>query len=409
MRIDDQWDGEWDSAPPWYPLAPSASEPDVEMLDLLFSVLAEISPRHAEVLCRRLGLGSLRSHTLQDIGEEFGVSRERVRQLESKALARLAGHVTRRKRSASDEPTALLAERLERACRALPRPDRGRYFAVNFPDAQRTVLGRVLARVVQGVRETDVVSWLAGFEELELAREKQRLAAVNAAQRAAIAKARLATLLDGVAWPATTNSSAWLHLSPCRPPNEDGGHFFSTKLNRTVGFDSGLEASFLDLLERTPSVTDYCEQPLAIPYQWFDGRHRYVPDFAVRMSDGALVLVEIKPRVQWADGINLAKWNGAIRWCATKGWGFLVTDGRSHPGTLLGRASAADGALLDRLTENGPARWPATQSGWFGTNRSWDVLLATALRYGFALQRGPFEVRRARHSPWLDALPTPGP
>lgn len=402
MQVEDDWDDDWNRNPPWFPApAPSASEPDVEMLELLASVLDEISERHAEVLRRRLGLGSFGPHTLQDIGEAFGVSRERVRQLEEKALARLDGHVTR---SGADDPGALLAGRLASAFRSLRRQERGRYLLANFPDARRLALVRVVARVVRGVRVADVGGWLRAFEKQELAVEQQRRSAAGAARRTAVAQTKFSALLGGVLWPISAQPVAWPHLSPYRSTHEDGGHVFSSKLDRKVGFDSRLEASFIDLLERTPSVVEYCEQPLAIRYRWFDGERLYVPDFAIRMNNDALLMVEIKPSIQWADGINLAKWNGATRWCQANGWGFLVTDGRRHPGSMLRRPRPADGALLERLTENGPVRWPTTQSAWFDTMRSWDTLLATALRYGFALQRAPFEVRRARNSPWLDAL-----
>ncbi|WP_233160392.1 sigma factor-like helix-turn-helix DNA-binding protein [Actinophytocola xanthii] len=51
--------------------------------------LASLPPREALVLTRRYGLDDGAPHTLLEIGEEIGVSRERVRQLERNGLARL--------------------------------------------------------------------------------------------------------------------------------------------------------------------------------------------------------------------------------------------------------------------------------------------------------------------------------
>ncbi len=53
-----------------------------DMLDIL-------TPREAEVLAMRYGIGSDRERTLNEIGERFGVSRERVRQIERQALKKL--------------------------------------------------------------------------------------------------------------------------------------------------------------------------------------------------------------------------------------------------------------------------------------------------------------------------------
>jgi RNA polymerase primary sigma factor len=52
-------------------------------------MLATLSPREEQVVRMRFGLGVDRCSTLQEIGEEFGVTRERIRQVEAKALARL--------------------------------------------------------------------------------------------------------------------------------------------------------------------------------------------------------------------------------------------------------------------------------------------------------------------------------
>ena len=48
-----------------------------------------LTPREARVLQLRFGLTDGRSHTLKEVGEKFGVTRERIRQIETEALARL--------------------------------------------------------------------------------------------------------------------------------------------------------------------------------------------------------------------------------------------------------------------------------------------------------------------------------
>lgn len=53
------------------------------------TVLRTLTPREAEVLRRRFGIGDGTEHTLEEVGKAFNVTRERIRQIESKALRKL--------------------------------------------------------------------------------------------------------------------------------------------------------------------------------------------------------------------------------------------------------------------------------------------------------------------------------
>jgi RNA polymerase primary sigma factor len=57
--------------------------------DILAEVLDTLSDRESLVLQRRFGVGDGRSRTLEEVGREFGVTRERIRQIESKALRKM--------------------------------------------------------------------------------------------------------------------------------------------------------------------------------------------------------------------------------------------------------------------------------------------------------------------------------
>ena len=57
-------------------------------------VLESLNPREKKVLQLRFGLEDGRSRTLEEVGREFGVTRERIRQIEAKALKKLR-HPTR--------------------------------------------------------------------------------------------------------------------------------------------------------------------------------------------------------------------------------------------------------------------------------------------------------------------------
>lgn len=60
-------------------------------------VLVELSPREQKVLRMRFGLEDGVTHTLEEIGQEFGITRERIRQIEAKALEKIRKHKESRK------------------------------------------------------------------------------------------------------------------------------------------------------------------------------------------------------------------------------------------------------------------------------------------------------------------------
>ncbi len=60
-------------------------------------VLASLTPREEKVLRMRFGIGEKSDHTLEEVGQDFNVTRERIRQIEAKALRKLR-HPSRAKR-----------------------------------------------------------------------------------------------------------------------------------------------------------------------------------------------------------------------------------------------------------------------------------------------------------------------
>ena len=52
-------------------------------------VLASVTPREERILRMRFGIGMNKDHTLEEVGQQFSVTRERIRQIEAKALRKL--------------------------------------------------------------------------------------------------------------------------------------------------------------------------------------------------------------------------------------------------------------------------------------------------------------------------------
>ena len=61
------------------------------------SILSTLSEREQKIIKMRFGLENGKSHTLEEVGQEFAVTRERIRQIEAKALAKIRKHKDARK------------------------------------------------------------------------------------------------------------------------------------------------------------------------------------------------------------------------------------------------------------------------------------------------------------------------
>jgi RNA polymerase primary sigma factor len=73
---------------------PTAVDPQEEVIrhslaEQTREALATLAPREAKVLRMRFGIGERSNHTLEEVGRDFDVTRERIRQIEAKALRKL--------------------------------------------------------------------------------------------------------------------------------------------------------------------------------------------------------------------------------------------------------------------------------------------------------------------------------
>ena len=69
--------------------APGESAQENLLQEKVEEVLSTLSPREACILRMRFGLPNGHAHTLEQVGRKFGLTRERIRQIEGKALRRL--------------------------------------------------------------------------------------------------------------------------------------------------------------------------------------------------------------------------------------------------------------------------------------------------------------------------------
>jgi RNA polymerase primary sigma factor len=69
--------------------APAEEVVNTKLGEQIAKVLADLTPREEQVLRKRFGIGEKSDHTLEEVGKLFNVTRERIRQIEAKALRKL--------------------------------------------------------------------------------------------------------------------------------------------------------------------------------------------------------------------------------------------------------------------------------------------------------------------------------
>ena len=73
-------------------VSPGDSAATQILKEQLASIIATLSDREQKIIKLRFGIGGERPHTLEEVGGEFSVTRERIRQIEAKALSKLRKH-----------------------------------------------------------------------------------------------------------------------------------------------------------------------------------------------------------------------------------------------------------------------------------------------------------------------------
>ena len=73
-------------------LSPAQEAARKLLKDHIREILVDLMPREQKILRMRFGLDDGITHTLEEVGKEFGVTRERIRQIEAKAIERIRQH-----------------------------------------------------------------------------------------------------------------------------------------------------------------------------------------------------------------------------------------------------------------------------------------------------------------------------
>lgn len=95
-----------------------------------------------------------------------------------------------------------------------------------------------------------------------------------------------------------------------------------------IGFRSLWEKHAMSLLDGSSSVLSFQYEPLAVPYVW-QGRNRFtIPDFLATMTNGSIVMIEVKPKGYTYNAKEQAKAAACTQFCERSGWNYEVWDER---------------------------------------------------------------------------------
>lgn len=364
-----------------------------EVLAVLTAEVALERPRDGEIITCRLGLDGESPETLTLLGARFGVSRDRARQLYTRAI----GQMVRQVQATGEPDLAVFAQR----------------YPVGWGDERlvRTLLAETYAT------DSDIAAQDWAYLKLRLAghdlQDAKRMAGFIFQRIAGWQQKGRWHLLPPVQpeevpagiWNPWLHRVEWADGTPDELPDtaartidldDDGrGFMYSEKLSRETTFDTGLQARLLRLLDLSERVESFQEYPVELTYD-IDGSDRFhYPTAAARFTDGRVVLIDVIPLGHTAFHPNRARAAAGRAYAHAHGWGWLV-----WTGSELGVADLAarkvntrvETALRNRLTK-GPLGWEELRTHRTGGLEFLD-LSTLVFRHGWRWDRGPFRLSR---------------
>ena len=91
-----------------------------------------------------------------------------------------------------------------------------------------------------------------------------------------------------------------------------------------IEYGSDLERVVLRHLDADPRIHSLQEQGLRLPYVIDEQPHDYYPDAVVRLDDGRVFVMEIKPPEHLGEYDQWLKWASAARFCGNYGYGLYI-------------------------------------------------------------------------------------
>jgi hypothetical protein len=115
------------------------------------------------------------------------------------------------------------------------------------------------------------------------------------------------------------NAQAIIQGKDHLPSRGHTGNVWLPRLRRKLHYRSGLERRILLEIDGFHLVADIESEKLDVQYPWRGVTCRYVPDLLLRLTDGRIWMIEIKPASQLTEQRNLVKFDAARNFCKSMG------------------------------------------------------------------------------------------
>ncbi len=291
----------------------------------LGSLLPDLKSPYREFFAFRWGLDGHRPHTVETTARRFRRTERSMRHDLDKCLWNVA---------------AIAAHRPLPAVRQMLGPDRKYWVERAFQlasrwscDVSRASEARLFL-VAAGVDVPDIWPMICDYTRSAGIGGLVSPRIAPEATKHLEASQVIESVLAHTIWPAGSRAQEDVSVFKCRRPlpswvNRNSGYFHSDRHGRLVQYESMLEREILRALDLDARVTAFQEQPVTIEYTLEDGVHTYTPDIAFRLSDGRVILVEVKPPYELGKLVNWRRWQALHDHCQQHGYGMFIGNART--------------------------------------------------------------------------------
>lgn len=312
----------------------------IDLLTIIIEALI-LDQREQYILKARLGLaGNDQPHTLEHIAGQYDLTRERIRQLQKKAN----GHLVCALRDKNSEETFQFNE----ICAAIflgksaPPKDNIIDFVQSYYGSMFSAIDIAAYFCLSLGLSPSMKKTRLELNGIRIEKQKAAIEKLRAESSAARLQAKWSNMFQHCLYPARLEKfgeGVTGFDQTLRDPNSESsgivGSFFSDKCQRNIQYESGEEFQVYQILENSPKIKWYREQPVAIPYQFRGNEYTYYPDVVALTDANLAVVIEVKPpsgpRSGMVHYIVLAKALAAKAYLHSKGIAYLMVDahGRS--------------------------------------------------------------------------------
>lgn len=313
-----------------------------EIINLLISK-SKISNRDSKIFYSRLNGLDNNLNTLQEVGETYNLTRERIRQICNKQIHRIQ-YLTLNNLNVSNIIVDFLKilsndkNELDYIYLSAIFLKLNNYYSIDKCSMLLFTLMPIKnkQKFIKWVKE-DIIEEQHRIneeqmkKELQLSRYKEQISKFDD------------WFIENTIFPANLELNSELHFYNLQQErnvnfdNSNSGVFFCEKMNTEIQYESNLEYRLLSKFSQSFIVKAYKVQSLVIPYRFQDYNRLYYPDIQILTNSNQIIIVEIKPSMRMVNYQNLIKYKAMESYCEENGFGFIVMDNRTNLKKLMER------------------------------------------------------------------------